>query len=158
MVPAFVGLGTPYWDPNARGVIVGLTRGVSKAHIVRATLESLAYQTSDVLTAMEEDSGINLHALKVDGGACVNNFLMQFQSDLLNVQVDRPKVIETTALGVAYLAGLATHYWKNQEDIITNWSISKSFTPHMEETTRQKLLSGWKKAISKASNWSDDGI
>lgn len=158
MVPAFVGLGTPYWDPNARGVIVGLTRGVSKAHIVRATLESLAYQTSDVLTAMEEDSGINLHALKVDGGACVNNFLMQFQSDLLNVQVDRPKVIETTALGVAYLAGLATNYWKNQEDIITNWSISKSFTPHMEETTRQKLLSGWKKAISKASNWSDDGI
>lgn len=158
MVPAFVGLGAPYWDPNARGIIVGLTRGACKAHIVRATLESLAYQTSDVLSAMEEDSGINLHTLKVDGGACVNHFLMQFQSDLLKVQVDRPEVIETTALGAAYLAGLATGYWKSQEDIMTNWRISKSFTPHMEASTRQKLLIGWKKALSKASNWSDESI
>lgn len=158
VVPAFVGLGTPYWDPNARGIIAGLTRGVTKAHIVRATLESLAYQTSDVLTAMEEDAGISLHTLKVDGGACVNNFLMQFQSDLLRVQVDRPEVIETTALGAAYLAGLATGYWKNQEDIITNWSVSRSFKPHMEEAVRLKLVSGWKKALSKASNWSDEDI
>lgn len=158
VVPAFVGLGTPYWDPNARGIIAGLTRGVTKAHIVRATLESLAYQTSDVLAAMEEDAGINLHTLKVDGGACVNNFLMQFQSDLLSVQVDRPEVIETTALGAAYLAGLATGYWKNQEDIMTNWSISRSFKPYMNEAIRLNLLSGWKKALSKASNWSDENI
>ena len=160
MVPAFVGLGAPYWDSNARGIIVGLTRGTCKAHIVRATLESLAYQTSNVLTAMEEDAGINLQTLKVDGGACVNNFLMQFQSDILNVKVERPEVIETTALGAAYLAGLATGYWKNQEDILANWHLSKSFTPYMEEGKRLKLLSGWKKALSKASNWcnEDDDI
>ena len=127
MVPAFVGLGAPYWDPYARGTIVGLTRGTKKEHFIRAALESLAYQTNDVLKAMQEDSGITLKALKVDGGACANNFLMQFQSDILDVQVDRPEVIETTALGAAYLAGLAVGYWKNQEEISKNWALIKIF-------------------------------
>ena len=143
IVPAFTGLGAPYWDQYARGTILGLTRGVKKEHFIRATLESLAYQTYDVLMAMQEDSGISLKALKVDGGACANNFLMQFQSDILGAKVDRPEVIETTALGAAYLAGLAVGYWKDQEDISTNWALSKSFTPKMESSKREFLLKGW---------------
>ncbi|WP_291582893.1 glycerol kinase GlpK [Clostridium sp. UBA6640] len=149
MVPAFVGLGAPYWDQYARGTIVGLTRGTKKEHIIRATLESLAYQTYDVLKAMEEDSGITLKALKVDGGACANNFLMQFQSDILGVQVERPEVIETTALGAAYLAGLAVGYWKDKEEICENWAISKQFEPNMEEKKREELLEGWHEAVNR---------
>lgn len=153
VVPAFVGLGAPYWDQYARGTIVGLTRGAKKEHLIRATLESLAYQTNDVLKAMQEDSGIELKALKVDGGACANNFLMQFQSDILGVQVDRPEVIETTALGAAYLAGLAVGYWKDKEDISKNWAISRSFEPKMEEEKRERLLKGWHKAVNRSLDW-----
>jgi glycerol kinase len=153
MVPAFVGLGAPYWDQYARGTIVGLTRGTKKEHFVRATLESLAYQTYDVLKAMEQDSGIELHTLKVDGGACANNFLMQFQSDILDVQVDRPEVIETTALGAAYLAGLAVGYWENKTHICDNWAISKSFEPSMEDNKKEKLLSGWHEAVKRSQAW-----
>jgi len=153
VVPAFVGLGAPYWDQYARGTIVGLTRGAKKEHLIRATLESLAYQTNDVLKAMEEDSGIKLEALKVDGGACANNFLMQFQSDILGVQVDRPEVIETTALGAAYLAGLAVGYWKDKEDISKNWAISRSFVPDMNASKREELLEGWHKAVNRSLNW-----
>lgn len=153
LVPAFVGLGAPYWDPYARGTIVGLTRGSSKEHFIRAALESIAYQTNDVLKAMQEDSGITLKTLKVDGGACANDFLMQFQSDLLDVQVHRPEVIETTALGAAYLAGLAVSYWKDQEEIATNWALSKSFNPNMLEEKRSELLNGWHKAVQMSMNW-----
>lgn len=153
VVPAFVGLGAPYWDPYARGTIVGLTRGSKKEHLIRATLESLAYQTNDVLKAMQEDSGITLKALKVDGGACANNFLMQFQSDILGVQVDRPEVIETTALGAAYLAGLAVGYWKNREEVAQNWAISRNFMPSMEEDKREELLNGWHKAVGRSTDW-----
>jgi len=155
VVPAFVGLGAPYWDQYARGTIVGLTRGAKKEHLIRATLESLAYQTSDVLKAMEEDSGITLKALKVDGGACANNFLMQFQADILGVQVDRPEVIETTALGAAYLAGLAVGYWKDKEDISKNWAISRSFTPNMNDNRRKELLNGWKEAVNRSLGWTN---
>ena len=155
VVPAFVGLGAPYWDPYARGTIVGLTRGAKKEHLIRATLESLAYQTNDVLKAMQEDSGITLKALKVDGGACANNFLMQFQSDILGVQVERPEVIETTALGAAYLAGLAVGYWKTKEEVAKNWAISRTFTPQMTEEKREELLKGWHKAINRSTGWID---
>ncbi|NEZ45807.1 glycerol kinase GlpK [Clostridium niameyense] len=155
LVPAFVGIGAPYWDSYARGTIVGLTRGAKKEHIIRAALESMAYQTYDVLKAMEEDSEIELKALKVDGGACQNNFLMQFQSDILNVEVDRPKVVETTALGAAYLAGLAVGYWKDREELKQNWAISQSFSPEMEEEKRNVQIKGWHKAISKAKNWEE---
>ena len=150
VVPAFVGLGAPYWDPYARGTIVGLTRGAKKEHLIRATLESLAYQTNDVLKAMQEDSGITLKELKVDGGACANNFLMQFQSDILGVQVDRPEVIETTALGAAYLAGLAVGYWKNKEEVAEHWAISRSFNPTMSDEKREELLHGWHKAVKRS--------
>lgn len=153
VVPAFVGLGAPYWDPYARGAIYGLTRGAKKEHIIRATLEAVAYQTYDVLKAMEEDSQIELKALKVDGGACANNFLMQFQADILGVQVERPEIIETTALGAAYLAGLAVGYWKDKEDIRSNWALSRSFISNMEVEKRKKLLRGWHKAIDKSRNW-----
>ena len=153
LVPAFVGLGAPYWDPYARGTVVGITRGTKKEHFIRATLESLAYQTYDVLKAMEEDSGIELKALKVDGGACANDFLMQFQSDILNVKVDRPKVIETTALGAAYLAGLAVGYWKDQKEVSENWAISKTFKPNMSEEKRKQLLDGWHEAVQRSRNW-----
>lgn len=155
MVPAFVGLGAPYWDQYARGTIVGLTRGAKKEHFIRAALESIAYQTYDVLRAMEEDSGIELHRLKVDGGACVNNFLMQFQADILGVQVERPAVIETTALGAAYLAGLAVGYWKDKEHITKNWVISKSFAPALDKDSQTKLLNGWHKAVEKAQAWDE---
>jgi glycerol kinase len=153
LVPAFVGLGAPYWDPYARGTIVGLTRGANKFHIIRATLESLAYQADDVLTAMEEDSGIKLTSLKVDGGACANNFLMQFQSDIINVPVKRPVSVETTALGAAYLAGLATGYWKNKEDVLDNWHIDRVFEPEMNRSAREDLLNGWKKAVQTSFGW-----
>ncbi|MHC1721290.1 MAG: glycerol kinase GlpK [Clostridiaceae bacterium] len=153
VVPAFVGLGAPYWDPYARGIIVGLTRGVKKEHLIRATLEALAYQTYDVLKVMQEESGIKLKALKVDGGACANNFLMQFQSDILNVPVQRPKTIETTALGAAYLAGLATGYWKNTEEIASNWSVSKTFDPKMEQSKTESLIKGWNEAVKRSRGW-----
>ena len=153
VVPAFVGLGAPYWDPYARGTIVGLTRGAKKEHFIRATLESLAYQTNDVLKAMQEDSGITLKALKVDGGACANNFLMQFQSDILGVQVDRPEVIETTALGAAYLAGLAVGYWKSKEEVAQNWAISRTFTPNMTGEKRAELLGDWHEAVKRSTGW-----
>lgn len=145
MVPAFVGLGTPYWDSDVRGAVFGLTRGTSKEHFIRATLESLAYQTRDVLSAMEQDSGIALKTLRVDGGAVQNNFLMQFQSDILNVPVERPIVSETTALGAAYLAGLAVGYWESQEEIAKQWVIDKKFEPGMSDFEREKLYEGWKK-------------
>ncbi|MCP5104314.1 MAG: glycerol kinase GlpK [bacterium] len=150
MVPAFVGLGAPYWDPYARGTVVGLTRGTKKEHFIRAALESLAYQTFDILTAMQEDSGIRLKTLKVDGGACRNNFLMQFQSNILNVEVQRPKEIETTALGAAYLAGLAVGYWKDREDIARNWAVSRTFKPVMAEEKRVELLKGWHEAVKRS--------
>ncbi|MBY0595903.1 glycerol kinase GlpK [Bacillus bingmayongensis] len=147
VVPAFVGLGTPYWDSEVRGAVFGVTRGTTKEHFIRATLESLAYQTKDVLCAMEADSGIKLKTLRVDGGAVKNNFLMQFQSDMLDVPVERPEVNETTALGAAYLAGLAVGYWENQEEIKAQWNMDKSFTPAMETETSEELYAGWKKAI-----------
>jgi glycerol kinase len=147
IVPAFVGLGTPYWDSDVRGAMFGLTRGTKKEHFIRATLESLAYQTRDVLSAMEADSGITLKTLRVDGGAVKNNFLMQFQSDVLDVPVERPRVNETTALGAAYLAGLAVGYWKDCDEIAQQWNMEKSFEPNMEEEKREELYSGWKKAV-----------
>jgi glycerol kinase len=152
VVPAFTGLGAPYWDMYARGAILGLTQGVTDKHIIRSTLESLAYQTMDVLKAMEKDSGIRLKALNVDGGASVNNFLMQFQSNILNVDVIRPENVETTALGAALLAGLATNFW-SMEEIIKKRKIEKVFHPFMEETKRIKLYNGWKKAVEKAKGW-----
>ncbi|MEN1967456.1 glycerol kinase GlpK [Lentibacillus sp. N15] len=147
MVPAFVGLGTPYWDSDARGAVFGLTRGTTKAHFIRATLESLAYQTKDVLDAMIADSGIDLKGLRVDGGAVKNNFLMQFQSDMLGVPVERPVVQETTALGAAYLAGLAVGFWKSKEEIANQWQNDKTFTNKMDEEKRNNLYDGWKKAV-----------
>lgn len=148
MVPAFVGLGAPYWDMEARGAIFGLTRGTTEDHLIRAALESLAYQTRDVLEAMEADSGIRLQKLAVDGGAVANNFLMQFQSDILNTEVERPRVNETTALGAAYLAGLAVGYWGSKEDIVNNKVVERSFSPDMAEEVRQGLYAGWKQAVT----------
>jgi glycerol kinase len=150
VVPAFVGLGTPYWDSDVRGAVFGLTRGTSKEHFVRATLESLAYQTKDVLAAMEADSGIELKTLRVDGGAVANNFLMDFQSNILNVPVERPVVSETTALGAAYLAGLAVGYWESQEEISTQWAVDRQFEPTMQDEERDGLYDGWKKAVHAA--------
>lgn len=150
VVPAFVGLGTPYWDSDVRGAVFGLTRGTSKEHFVRATLESLAYQTRDVLAAMEADSGIALQALRVDGGAVSNDFLMQFQSDVLGVNVERPAINETTSLGAAYLAGLAVGYWNSCEEIAAQWHMERSFAPAMEESRREALYEGWLKAVRAA--------
>ncbi|MDQ1146903.1 glycerol kinase [Bacillus sp. SORGH_AS 510] len=150
VVPAFVGLGTPYWDSDVRGAVFGLTRGTSKEHFVRATLESLAYQTKDVLSAMEADSGIELKTLRVDGGAVKNNFLMSFQGDILNVPVERPIINETTALGAAYLAGLAVGFWKDQEEIAKQWAIERQFNPKMTDEKRNSLYEGWKKAVNAA--------
>ncbi|MFL0200757.1 glycerol kinase GlpK [Exiguobacterium indicum] len=147
VVPAFVGLGAPYWDSDVRGAIFGLTRGTDKEHFVRATLESLAYQTRDVLTAMEQDSGIELKTLRVDGGAVANNFLMQFQSDILGVPVDRPEINETTALGAAYLAGLAVGYWKDKAEIKKQWKLDHQFKPEMKEDDREQRYAGWQKAV-----------
>ena len=156
VVPAFTGLGAPHWDQYARGTIVGITRGVNKYHIIRATLESLAYQVNDVLVAMKADSGIDLTALKVDGGASANDFLMQFQADLLNAKVERPKCIETTALGAAYLAGIGVGYWKNSEEIRKNWALEHTFLPKQEENWRKEVRKGWKKAVSCAGGWARD--
>lgn len=153
VVPAFTGLGAPYWNQYARGTIVGITRGVNKYHIIRATLESIAYQVSDVLHAMEADSGIKLKSLKVDGGASANNFLMQTQSDIINATVLRPCCIETTAMGAAYLAGLATGYWKSREDVKSNWSIDKTFSPDITENERNEKISGWHKAVKCSFDW-----
>jgi glycerol kinase len=149
-VPAFVGLGTPYWDSEVRGAIFGLTRGSSRSHLIRATLESVAYQTQDVLSVMEKDSGITLKALRVDGGMVRNNFLMQFQSDLLRVNVERPVVQETTALGAAYLAGMAVGFWSDKNDISGNWQLDKAFVPQMPENEAAKLYKGWQKAVEAA--------
>lgn len=151
VVPAFVGLGAPYWDQYARGAIVGLTRGVNRNHIVRATLESIAYQVNDVLMAMQEDSGMPITSLRVDGGACDNDFLMQFQADILNTSVVRPYCIETTAMGAAYLAGLAVCYWRSKEDILANHVIAAEFKPQMGQAKRENLLQGWHNAVKAAS-------
>ena len=148
MVPAFVGLGTPYWDTDARGAVFGLTRGTTKAHFIRATLESLAYQTKDVVEVMIEDAGIELKTLRVDGGAVANDLLMQFQSDILDVPVERPVVQETTALGAAYLAGLAVGFWKDKEEIAQQWKIDKTFTRDMSTEDGEKLYDGWKQAVA----------
>ncbi|SCY67204.1 glycerol kinase GlpK [Alkaliphilus peptidifermentans] len=156
LVPAFVGMGAPYWDMYARGTIVGLTRGAKAEHIVRATLESIAYQTRDVLEAMQEDSGINLQTLKVDGGAVANNFLMQFQSDILGVKVDRPEVTETTALGAAYLAGLAVGFWKDKHEITKRWKVDQTFEPVLAVEDKEKLYKGWKKAVERSLKWEDE--
>lgn len=155
VVPAFVGMGAPYWDMYARGSILGLTRGANRNHIVRATLESIAYQTRDVLEAMQEDSKINLQNLKVDGGAVANNFLMQFQSDILGVPIYRPEVTETTALGAAYLAGLAVGFWSSKDEIAEKWNVDKVFNPAMDKESREKKYSGWRKAVSRALKWEE---
>lgn len=156
VVPAFVGLGAPYWDMYARGAILGLTRGAGKNHIIRATLESIAYQTKDVLDAMQEDSGIKLTSLKVDGGAAANNFLMEFQADILGTDVRRPVVLETTALGAAYLAGLEVGFWETKEDIKKKWILDKEFVPNMTEDVRNSKYSGWKKAVERSMKWENE--
>ena len=156
VVPAFTGLGAPHWDQYARGCIVGLTRGCNKAHIIRATVESLAYQTYDILEAMQADAGVKLAALKVDGGACKNDFLMQFQADIIDAPVLRPQCVETTAMGAAYLAGLAVKYWNSKDDVIANWAIDKKFEPAMDDATRAELLKGWKKAVKLSYGWAKD--
>lgn len=153
VVPAFTGLGAPYWDQYARGTIVGLTRGVNKYHIIRATLESIAYQVCDVLNAMEADSGISLSSLKVDGGASANNFLIQTQADLIGAPVKRPSCIETTAMGAAYLAGLSVGYWKNKEDVLKNWAVDQTMEPSITQEERKQRIKGWKKAVKYAFDW-----
>jgi glycerol kinase len=155
LVPAFVGLGAPYWDMYARGTIVGLTRGAKKEHILRAAEESIAYQSRDVLEVIQKDSGIGLKKLKVDGGAVRDNFLMQFQSDILGVPVVRPQVIETTALGAAYLSGLAIGFWKDKAEIASKWKADREFIPNMDENIKEKLYKGWKKAVSRSLSWEE---
>ena len=156
VVPAFVGLGAPHWDQYARGTIVGLTRGCNKYHIVRATLDSIAYQVNDVLTAMKADSGITLSGLKVDGGACANNYLMQTQADIINAPVLRPACVETTAMGAAYLAGLAVSYWANKEDVVRNSSLDRTFAPAIGEPEREERIKGWSRAVKCAYGWAKD--
>ncbi len=156
VVPAFTGLGAPYWNPYARGTIVGLTRGAKKEHFIRAALESLAYQSQDVLEAMEKDSGIRLKNLKVDGGASANNFLMQFQADIMNRDVVRPECIETTALGAAYLAGIAAGFWKDKADVRRNWFLDQTFLPFMSQEKRQEKLKGWKRAVRCAIAYAEE--
>jgi glycerol kinase len=156
LVPAFAGLGAPHWDQYARGTVVGLTRGSTKAHIARAALEGIAYQVADVLEAMQRDAKIKLKELRVDGGACANNLLMQFQADLLGVPVVRPKISETTALGAAYLAGLAVGFWKDQKEIATQWQQDRRFTPAMRSADRKRLTVGWTKALKRAQRWAVD--
>jgi glycerol kinase len=153
VVPAFVGLGAPYWDPNARGTIFGLTRGITRAHIARATLESIAFQSAELANAMQQDAAIKLTGLRVDGGATVNNLLMQFQADVLQSTVARPKVTETTALGAAYLAGLAVGFWKNQTEIAELWVIDKTFTPHMSDAIIEEKMHGWHQAVQRSLGW-----
>ena len=156
VVPAFTGLGAPHWDQYARGAIVGLTRGVNKNHIIRATLASIAYQTYDVIAAMEADSGIRLYNLKVDGGASANNLLMQMQSDIIQSTVSRPKCVETTALGAAYLAGLAVGYWSSREDVVRNWAIDRTFTPSIPSAARDEMVRGWERAVQRSLQWATD--
>ena len=156
VVPAFTGLGAPHWDQYARGTIVGITRGVNKYHIIRATLESLAFQVNDVINAMQADSGITLSTLKVDGGASANNFLMQFQSDIMGAPVHRPVCVETTAMGAAYLAGLAVGYWESKEAVVKNWQIDKVFQPDMTEAERTELVNGWNKAVKCSYGWAKE--
>ncbi|MBQ6696963.1 MAG: glycerol kinase GlpK [Lachnospiraceae bacterium] len=156
VVPAFTGLGAPYWDQYARGTIVGITRGINKCHIIRATLESIAYQTNDVLQAMRTDSGIDINTLKVDGGASANDFLMQTQADIVGVPVNRPSCVETTAMGAAYLAGLAVGYWKDKESVIKNWAIDKTFIPMIGDEERRRKVKGWNKAVRYAFDWSKE--
>ena len=158
VVPAFTGLGAPHWDQYARGTIVGLTRGVNKYHITRATLDSIAYQVNDVLSAMKTDSGIELSALKVDGGASANNFLMQTQADIIGAPVKRPQCVETTAMGAAYLAGLAVGYWENKEEVINNWTIGRTFTPAIEQEKRETMIKGWNKAVKYAYGWAKEEL
>jgi len=157
-VPAFVGLGTPYWDPSARGTILGITRGTTTAHLVRAAVEAMAYQSQDVLATMQRESGIQLHQLKVDGGATVNNSLLQFQADILNVPVLRPRIQETTALGAAYLAGLSTGVWKSISEISGQWALDREFTPQRSEADRQRLIHDWNRAIAHARGWIEHDI
>ena len=156
IVPAFVGMGAPYWQQHARGMVVGLTRGCEKEHFVRAMLESIAYQTMDVLKAMEADCGINLSRLKVDGGASANDFLMQFQADIIDTFVDRPASVETTALGAAYLAGLAVGYYKDKDEIRKNWQLGRTFEPAMEKEKKTELIKGWKRAVKCALVYAED--
>lgn len=156
VIPAFTGLGAPYWDQYARGAIVGITRGCNREHIIRATLESIAYQTYDVIKAMEKDLGQGIKTLKVDGGASANKFLMQFQADILDTQVLKPECIETTALGAAYLAGLSVGFWKDKDEIKKNWALSDTFTPHMGKEHRAGLLKGWHKAVGRSFSWALD--
>ena len=158
IVPAFAGLGAPHWNQYAKGTVFGLTRGSSNAHIAKAALDSIAYQTFDVLKSMEADSGIQIKELRVDGGATVNNQLMQFQSDLLNCKVVRPRITETTALGAAYLAGLAVSYWKNIDDIQQQWQVDKSFSPNMTEENRRDLVKGWQRAVKASISWAEDSV
>ena len=156
VVPAFTGLGAPHWDQYARGTIVGITRGVNKYHIIRATLDSLAYQVNDVLQSMRADSGIQLASLKVDGGASANDFLMQTQADIINAPVNRPRCVETTAMGAAYLAGLAVKYWTSKEEVLQNWAIDKTFIPEITDEARSKRIRGWEKAVKYAYGWARD--
>ncbi|HEX7737440.1 MAG TPA: glycerol kinase GlpK [Ktedonobacteraceae bacterium] len=156
LVPAFVGLGAPHWDAHARGAIIGLTRGSTAGHIARATLESMAYQTRDVLEAMSADSHVQLKTLRVDGGAVANNLLMQFQADILGVPVQRPRIAETTALGAAYLAGLAVGFWQNQEEVAAQWKLDRTFEPRMSADQREKLYANWKRAVERARHWEQD--
>ena len=156
VVPAFTGMGAPYWNPYARGAVMGLTRGVNKYHLIRATLESLAFQTNDVLHAMERDAGISLSALKVDGGASRNDFLMQFQSDIMNAPVHRPSCVETTALGAAYLAGLAVGFWKDSAELKSRWSVERELTPQMDAETQAAELKGWNRAVRAALAWAEE--
>ncbi|MBV9257296.1 MAG: glycerol kinase, partial [Ktedonobacteraceae bacterium] len=153
LVPAFVGLGAPYWDPHARGTIIGLTRGSTIGHVARATLESMCYQTRDVLEAMIADSKVDLKTLRVDGGAVVNNLLMQFQADILGVPVQRPKVAETTALGAAYLAGIAVGFWSGPEEVAKQWAVDRTFEPKMSEDQRETLYANWKRAVERSLHW-----
>jgi glycerol kinase len=152
-VPAFVGLGAPYWDPYARGTFIGITRDTTQAHIARAALEAIAYQTCDVLRLMQQEAGLRLPHLKVDGGAACNALLMQFQADLLGVPVRRPTVLETTALGAAYLTGLAVGYWKDLDEIAAHWSLEREFTPAMPSSTRERLFRSWEQAVSRSRAW-----
>ena len=156
VVPAFTGLGAPHWDQYARGAIVGLTRGVNRYHIIRATLESIAYQVNDVVHAMQADSGISLSTLNVDGGASANDFLMQVQADICNAPVNRPECVETTAMGAAYLAGLAVGYWKDKEDVGKNWAIDKVFYPKLKENEREEKIHGWEKAVKRSFGWEEE--
>jgi glycerol kinase len=153
LVPAFVGLGAPYWDPDARGAILGLTRGSTRAHIARAALESIAYQSAELAIAMQEDAGVPLAELRVDGGASINNFLMQFQADLVGVDVVRPGITETTALGAAYLAGLAVGFWRSQEEIASLWSIERTFAPNLSRSDAQSRMIAWRRAVDRTRNW-----